>query len=714
MTGPLGPDDAMDEALEALIGTFREEARELLADMESALMEMEERPDDGELIARAFRALHTIKGSGAMFGLGDLEQFSHELEHLFDLLRKKVMPVTPVIVDLALGAKDRLLALLDPAGDTPAERTLRAADRARLAEILRPVAAAAPAPPAAHVEPPARDEAAGAPAAWRIIFRPGAGLFAGGTDPLRVFEELRSLGPCTVQARLDAVPPLELIDPGACYLSWEIALETDRTIGEIRDAFIFVGGDAAVEITPAALAGDATGSAGAPPARPAAQPAVPAGADAAPAPLPPSPPAQAPAAGDAAAQPEHDVRVSATAAVLQRAREGVSTLRVGAAKLDKLVDLVGELVTVQASLTRLASLRDDAELVGVAEAVERLTAELRDHSLSVRMVPIGPAFGKFRRLVRDLAHDIGRPVEMVTVGEDTELDKSIIDRLNDPIIHLLRNSIDHGIEPPAERARAGKPPVGTVMLRASYAGANVVVRVEDDGAGIDAAAVRRKAVHRGLIAENDARPERDLYALLFLPGFSTSATVTNISGRGVGLDVVKRAVENLRGQVSIESRPGEGTAFEIRIPLTLAIIEGLEVVLGDEHLILPLSAVKECVELVRRPGDYGRERSLAEIRGELVPFVRMRDFFRVPGAAPAREQIVVTEFDGQRIGLVVDHVVGGQQTVIKPLGRLFRDVRGLAGATILGDGTVALILDVAQLLQHVERAADERAGGPSQ
>jgi two-component system chemotaxis sensor kinase CheA len=372
---------------------------------------------------------------------------------------------------------------------------------------------------------------------------------------------------------------------------------------------------------------------------------------------------------------------------------------------------VGELVTVQARLSLLASQRADPALLGVAEDVERLTAELRDHSLSVRMVPIGQAFGKFRRLVRDLSHEMDRELEMTTVGDDTELDKNVIDRLNDPIVHLLRNSIDHGIETHEQRLRAGKPARGSIRLSAAYAGANVVIRVEDDGAGIDAAAVRQRAVQRGLIGEHDQRTERELYALMFLPGFSTSEKVTKISGRGVGLDVVKRAVEALRGRVQVQSRSGEGTTFEIRIPLTLAIIEGLEVVLGGDHLILPLSVVKECVELVRRPGDHGRERSLAEIRGELVPYVRLRDWFQVPGEAPEREQIVVTETDDQRVGLVVDRVVGGQQTVIKPLGRLFREVRGLAGATILGDGTVALILDVAQLVQHVERADLEQSPG---
>lgn len=822
---PIGHDDSMDEVLQSLIGGFRDEARELLCDMESALMELEKRPDDGELVARAFRALHTIKGNGAMFGLGELERFAHDLEHVFDLLRKGLMPVSSEVIDLTLGAKDRLLALLEADGDSAGERRLRDADRERIARLL--AEPGAPPPPPVAPEPEkfpddlvqafkeeardllhdlegalvaleecpgdeelvarafralhtikgnagmfgfmeleafaheiegvfeqlrtrkvpvtrslidmtleARDrilnlisgqgntdeeralrarevetchqiaefraERRPAPSVhrWRIRFRPERGLFAGGTDPLPVFNELRAMGVCTVTAQLGAVPALEQIDPGSCYAAWEILLTTSSTLQEIRDAFIFVGGDAAIEIVPEAL--EAEASPDEPHAPPVASRAATTGA------VGDAPGAAESRAPGALREPAAARGRSVAEAALRRTGEMATTLRVGAAKLDKLVDLVGELVTVQARLSLLASLRSDPELLSVAEEVERLTAELRDHSLSVRMVPIGPAFGKFRRLVRDLSHEIGREVEMTTSGDDTELDKNVIDRLNDPIVHLLRNSIDHGIEPHDRRRQAGKPARGSVRLSAAYAGANVVIRVEDDGAGIDAAAVRQRAVQRGLIGENDQRSERELYALMFLPGFSTSEKVTTISGRGVGLDVVKRAVEELRGRVHVESRSGAGTVFEIRIPLTLAIIEGLEVVLGGDHLILPLSAVKECVELARRPGGDGRERSLAEIRGELVPYVRLRDWFQVPGAPPAREQIVVTETEDQRVGLVVDHVVGGQQTVIKPLGRMFAGVRGLAGATILGDGTVALILDVVQLVQHVEQAGKER------
>ncbi len=814
---PDAQNDSMDEVLQSLVGGFREEARELLCDMEAALMELEERPDDGELVARAFRALHTIKGNGAMFGLAELERFAHDLEHVFDLLRKGKMPVSSEIIDLALGAKDRLLTLLETDGDSAEECRLREVDRRRIARLLAGRGATAPTPletrepgrlsagllaafkeeardllhdlegallaleatpddeelitrafqalhtikgnagifgyveleafaheiecvfeelqtrkmpvtrglidrtleardhilqlllgaggddpgssrqasenkmPHPIAEIRSADRLVPMARVWRLLFKPPRRLFADGTDPLVVFAELRTAGEWTVKAQFGAVPALEEIDPAACYLSWEILFNTNRTPQEILDAFIFIGGDNVLEITPVEFGAEFTREI----QERAAADELPANSECGP----------AVAASGAIVR----VRGAIAEAALRKMGETATTLRVATAKLDKLVDLVGELVTVQARLSLVASLRTDPELLGVAEDVERLTAALRDQSLNVRMVPIGPSFGKFRRLVRDLSHEIGHEVELTTAGEETELDKNVIDRLNDPIVHLLRNSIDHGIEPRAQRLRSGKPARGRVRLSAAYAGANVVIRVEDDGAGIDTAAVRQRAVEHGLIGESDQRTERELHALMFLPGFSTSAQVTKVSGRGVGLDVVKRTVEALSGRIHVQSRSGEGTVIEIRIPLTLAIIEGLDVVLGGDHLILPLGNVKECVELVRRPGDDGRERSLAEIRGELVPYVRLREWFQVPGTAPAREQIVVTETDDQRVGLVVDQVVGGQQTVIKPLGPLFKEVRGLAGATILGDGNVALILDVVQLVKHIERADAERS-----
>jgi two-component system chemotaxis sensor kinase CheA len=374
---------------------------------------------------------------------------------------------------------------------------------------------------------------------------------------------------------------------------------------------------------------------------------------------------------------------------------------VAAHKLDDLMDLVSQLVTAQARLSRTASVHDDPVLLSIAEEVERLTAELRDKTMSIRMLPIGTAFGKFRRLFRDLSKDLGKEIELITEGAETELDKTVIERLGDPLVHLIRNSLDHGIETPGVRVAAGKPRKGMVRLAAVHSGAHVLIEVSDDGAGMDREAIRAKAVEKGMIVENADLPDNELYSLIFAPGFSTARKVSSVSGRGVGLDVVKRAIEALRGTIEISSRKGAGTTITLKLPLTLAIIDGLLVRIGEQHFVLPLSFVKECVELAGNGNGNGRH--IANVRGELVPYIRLREQFGIEGERPAIEQIVITEASGSRTGFVVDHVIGDNQTVIKNLGKVYQNVEGLSGATILGDGSVALILDVPRLVQTAER-----------
>jgi two-component system chemotaxis sensor kinase CheA len=378
---------------------------------------------------------------------------------------------------------------------------------------------------------------------------------------------------------------------------------------------------------------------------------------------------------------------------------------VSAQKLDSLVDLVGELVIAQARLAQLASNRADDELFSVAEDIGRLSAELRDNTLDIRMVPIGTTFVRFKRLVHDLSSDLGKEIQLETEGAETELDKTVIERLFDPLVHLIRNSCDHGIETQETRRRAGKNPVGTVRMHAYHSGQNVFVEIKDDGAGLDPVGIRKKAIASGLLDENAKISVEELYKLIFLPGFSLAKAVTNVSGRGVGMDVVKRSVEALRGQIAITSEPGKGTTFRLQLPLTLAIIEGLLVAVGEGKFVLPMSLVEECVELTALDIDRSHGNRLANVRGELVPYIRLRDWFGSVGERPAIEQVAVTTVEGKRFGFVVDGVVGQHQTVIKSLGRMYQNVRGLSGATILGDGTLALILDVPALLRSVEQAA---------
>lgn len=368
-------------------------------------------------------------------------------------------------------------------------------------------------------------------------------------------------------------------------------------------------------------------------------------------------------------------------------------------RLDTLVNLVGELVTVQARLSQMAALQNQPEIIAIAEEVERLTENLRDNAMNIRMVPIGTTFNKFKRMVRDLAEELGKNVVLETVGAETELDKTVIERLNDPLIHLIRNSVDHGIEEPDIREAKGKPRHGTVRISATHSGAFVLIRITDDGAGLDREAIHNKAVAKGLISPDVEFSEKDIFALIFTPGFSTAEKLTNISGRGVGMDVVKRNIEALRGSIEIESRKGAGTVITLKLPLTLAIIDGLLVKVGEGQFVIPLPIVQECVELtpVEKAGSNGRD--LAHVRGEIVPYIRLRERFLIKGQAPQIEQIIITGACTGKVGLVVDQVIGERQTVIKNLGKLFQYVEDISGATILGDGKVALILDVPKLVE---------------
>jgi two-component system chemotaxis sensor kinase CheA len=370
---------------------------------------------------------------------------------------------------------------------------------------------------------------------------------------------------------------------------------------------------------------------------------------------------------------------------------------VPAEKLDSLVNLVGELVTVQARLTQTASVLHDNELAAIAEEVERLTGELRDNTLNIRMLPIGTTFGRFKRLVRDLSNDLDKRIELITEGAETELDKTVIDRLNDPLVHIIRNSIDHGIELPSVREAQGKPGTGTIRLSASYSGASVLVTVTDDGAGLDAEAIRQKALEKGLVSPTAELTKKELFSLIFAPGFSTAKTVTNVSGRGVGMDVVRKTIDMLRGAVEVESERGSGTSVTLKLPLTLAIIDGLLVKVGGNFFVLPLSTVEECIELIHETDELRNGNCLVNVRGQLVPYIRLRETFGMEGGLPRIEQIIITEAGRGRIGFVVDDVIGEHQTVIKSLGKVYRDIDGISGATILGDGTVALILDTNRL-----------------
>ncbi len=687
---------------------YKEEAYELLAELETSLLELEESPDDRELIGRVFRAMHTIKGSGAMFGFDDIAAFTHEVETVFDLVRNDKLTVTKELINLTLAARDQITAMLDASGGAGSVNASVSVKIINGLRALLPQATTSAAPVAVPVETGPATTLNGV--TYRIRFRPSRDIFANGTNPIGLLNELRELGQSKVLAQLCNIPVLTDLDPETCYIYWDVILTSGRGIDAIRDVFIFVEDDCEINID--VIEDGIPGDEGCD--KKLGEILV--------------------ERGDLAPDDMHEIIATQkrfgeilvdkglvtpesvqTALVEQRyvkevrkerqKLEAAASIRVPAEKLDILVNLVGELVTIQARLTQTANGRQDSELETIAEEVERLTGELRDNALNIRMLPIGSTFSKFKRLVHDLSNELGKQIEMTTAGAETELDKTVIEKLNDPLVHLIRNSIDHGIESPDSRQSVGKPRLGTIQLAATHSGDSVLITITDDGAGLDKEVIRAKAIEKGLITATAELTEKEIFAQIFAPGFSTAKKVTNVSGRGVGMDVVKRAIDALRGRIEISSRRREGTTISIRIPLTLAIIESLLVKIGVDRFLIPLSLVHECVELTRTDVANAHGRNLAAVRGQMVPYIPLRKRFCIGGAAPDIEQIVITQVDGIRVGVVVDHVIGEHQTVIKSLGKVYRDVSGVSGATILGDGAVALILDIPHLLREVELEA---------
>ncbi len=665
--------------------TFLEEARELLAKLEEALLELESDPGHAPSVARVFRNLHTIKGSGAMFGFTEIARFTHDLETAFDKARSGELPLSPELLGLGLVAKDHIQALLDT---SPDGGDLTAASDAILARLSG--VPGMPGAPAADLPASSRGagggEAAQIPAGpvatYWVRYTPAADTFTTGCDPLGLMEELTGLGQHAVVYHQVASESLESYDPERPHGFWDVILVTDAGEEAIRGVFLFVDDGVAVRLE---KIGEGR----------------PRGDD-------------LEQLAEMARDPAHDVgalpgllrgflldKLSMRTAGKPREAvshtPGTSSIRVDSGRLDRLVTMVGEMVIIQSRLSQAVNQAlDRSSLAQIAEDLERLTDEVRDNSLGLRMLPIGTLYGNLRRLVRDVSATLGKDVEFVAEGGDTEMDKTVIDRLKDPLVHILRNSLDHGVEPPEDRERAGKSRRGLVRLWAGHVGGEVVLRVSDDGRGLDAEKIKRKAQAKGLLAP-DAEPDRrELFNLIFEPGFSTTEAVSALSGRGVGMDVVKRALEALRGSVDIDSEPGRGTSLTIRLPLTLAIIDGFCVVIGQGSYIVPLTALRGFQE--RIPGENRKTVDIIERMGKMLPCVSLRALFGIREPRPDFERVVVAEVDGMEVGLAVDRVVGRQQAVIKSLDEMYKNVNFITGTTINGDGSISLILDIPRLV----------------
>lgn len=678
---------------------YIEEAKELLDQLEQALLALDSDPADMEQVASCFRAMHTIKGGGAMFGFDEISRFTHDVETVFDRVRNGAIPVTKDLLTLTLSAKDHIVALLEnpEGGHDPALKEASDELIAKFRVFLPQDATSGAAPPGM---PPERAQAApaapgaelpqdGAGHIFWVRFKPSPRILFTGNDPVRLLAELGTLGIMRA-VRHGPLPELDdpSLEPEIVSGAVDILLHTPRDENAIRDVFIFVEDECSLEVVELGAgklrASDLENLLSLLSGREEEDTAV----------------LAASLRQALALLLDHIEETKATfrAKVPRKEHEpsGQSTLRVDAARLDDMVTNVGELVILQSRLRQAVKAGDLAAAAAVDEDLERLTEEMRDLALGLRMVPIGSVFNVFQRLVRDLSGTLGKEADFVTRGGETELDKTVIDRLKDPLIHILRNCLDHGIETPQDREAAGKPRRGEILLSASHSGGNVILAVSDNGRGIDTEAVRRKAVERGLLGPDDSPSEKDLFALIFEPGFSTAARVSDVSGRGVGMDVVKRNIENLRGSVEIGSVMSQGTTLVIRLPLTLAIIDGFNVVAGKESFIVPLTNLRGFQE--RFVTAEARKVETIEHMGHMIPLISLRRLFDIPGEQPDYERVVITEVEGARVGLSVDQVVGRQQAVIKSLDESCRHIKWISGSTINGDGSISLILDVPQLV----------------
>jgi two-component system, chemotaxis family, sensor kinase CheA len=676
--------------------TYIQEAEELLGQIEERILDLETDPTDSDAVNGLLRAMHTVKGSGAMFGFEDIASFAHHVETALELVRNGELSVTKELIDLTLASRDQIKAMLDEA------RGGQIASRDTAQEIVDAFARLMRTAPETVADSGRREvfetqESKGtSKSTYRIRFRPALSILASGLDPVLIMDELRGLGLCHITPLTDDIPELIDLDPEQCYLSFVVILTTRYSLNRIWDVFIFVEDTSEIDI---ALIdedneriprigdilverGDTT--------RHSIAEAL----------------SQQTRLGDILLQKGEVKRDQITSAlaeqqVLRKKREAMlkETIRVPAEKMDQLVNLVGELVITQAQLQSAASTIDHSEFCTPVEEIGRLTTEIKDIALNVRMMPIGGTFNRFRRFVRDLSSELGKRIRLETFGAETEMDKTIIEKMGDLLVHLIRNSIDHGIESPEKRWSIGKPEEGTIRLSARHEGTEVVISIEDDGRGMDPEEIRKIAVEKGIIGENGKLSLQEALALTMSPGFSTAREVSNISGRGVGMDVVKKGIKALRGVAEISSEKDVGTRIRMSLPLTLAIIDGLLVSVGVAKYIIPIVVVTECLEVTNENLIMDQRRNLLMVRGDCIPFVRLREVFQIDDPAPGIEKAVIVEAGDIMVGIVVDQIVGDHQTVIKSLGKLYRNAVGVSGATILGDGTVALIADIPSILK---------------
>ncbi|WP_250657658.1 chemotaxis protein CheA [Alkalimarinus coralli] len=683
---------------------FFEESYEGLDVMESALLNLQPDNVDSETINEIFRAAHSIKGGSGTFGFNDVASFTHVVETLLDEIRSGSRQITLEIVDLFLKSVDCIRRMIQ---QHDAGEPCEIPEAAEIQQTFEAILSKGQASDTSEVDPSdalseSGESDSSASSGWKIYFKPELDVMRTGNDPLRMFRELESLGPLTVTADISQLPPINSIDPEACYLAWTLLLEADVDKSTVEEVFEWVVDESELTIEPLS-SGDSADKVDSHDEQPdIAEQAPPEQQEQRVAPVSPasnSSPAVSPAASSKEPTKPSSVEPK------DKSKVEVSSIRVGIDKVDDLINMVGELVITQSMLGELGLDFSMDSLPRLLEGIEQLsqnTRELQESVMRIRMLPISFTFSRFPRLVHDLSRSMGKKIELKMLGEQTELDKTVMERIGDPLVHLVRNSLDHGIETPEQRVKSGKPETGTITLNAFHQGGNIVIQIIDDGAGLNKTRILEKAKQNGLVADGDALADDQIHDLIFRPGFSTADQISDISGRGVGMDVVRRNINELNGSVEVESVEGEGSTFTIRLPLTLAILDGQLIRVGKHIYILPLISIVESIQSFQRMlhrvvGGC----DLLRLRDEYVPIIRLSSIFNIKPDGNEMEDglLVVVEGDNMKVAILIDDLEAQQQVVIKSLEENYKKVEGVSGATILGDGTVSLILDISGLIK---------------
>lgn len=676
---------------------FLDEASDLVSQLEQALLTLEQDMDNPELIDSIFRIMHSLKGGGGMFGFDNISNYTHRLENMYDLVRQKKLKVTREMLDITFESADHITSMLNDDGSkTAAIKQNEEILNKRIEAILDGDSMSV------VVTASSEDEQKGhGTSSYYVKVKPYEHIQRNGTNPLLLIDELVGLGRAKVNIFYSSIPDFEGLVYDDTYVWWEVILATEQDEDAIKDVFIFVEDDCDIVVKKLAD-GDIFTFEG-------IEPLLQCGHD-----FPfdlekitklaqainALEKAKSNAEKKAAEENKGDEHIKKFAK-----ESSISGIRVASEKIDSLMNLVSELITTQAGLNLYADREKNAELTRIAESLENISRQLRDTAFSITLIPIDYLVTRFRRLVRDLSREVGKEIEFEAKGAEVELDKSLIEGISEPLMHILRNSVDHGIESAAERKAAGKSPTGKITLQAYYSGSQVVIAVTDDGQGMNPDKIKRKAIEKGLIASDAQLSDKEAIDLIFMPGFSTSEKVTNISGRGVGMDVVKRKVSDIRGTVSVASEIGEGTTITISLPLTLSIIDGMLVRIADVDYIIPLSVI-DTIFAVEHEKIASSFQNVINIEGVQYPFYYLRDEFGIAGDAPEREEIIMVKYEDRKIGVVVDNITGEYQAVLKPLGKLYRSQDIFSGASILGDGTVALVLDTHKVINKFTRYND--------